>query len=260
MFLRIFFDNPFGRLLFSPLQRIRRRRRRTPLQRFMHLLAKVLAGWLLLTLLVLVLFRYVNPPTWSLRIERYLQPPAQAPAHSRAHWVSLTQIPPSLQLAVIASEDQRFPLHDGVDLHAITQAVDTALDGGRLRGASTLTQQTVKNLFLWPGRDWLRKGIELPLALLMEQVWNKHRILEVYLNIVEFGPGVYGVDAASRYWFGRPVSRLTREQAARLAAILPNPWRYRARPPSPYVLERSRWILRQMDQLGESWLARLDAH
>ncbi|PVV24970.1 MAG: monofunctional biosynthetic peptidoglycan transglycosylase, partial [gamma proteobacterium symbiont of Ctena orbiculata] len=126
--------------------------------------------------------------------------------------------------------------------------------GRTLRGASTLTQQTVKNLFLWQRRDWSRKLLEGGLAFLLELMWNKERILEVYLNIVEFGPGVYGVAAASEYWYQLPLDRLTVNQMARLAALLPNPWHYRAEPPTPYIIERAGWIEQQMDQLGYVWL------
>jgi monofunctional biosynthetic peptidoglycan transglycosylase len=144
-----------------------------------------------------------------------------------------------------------------VDFKELEQAIRDAMAGKSLRGASTLTQQTAKNLFLWPGRDWTRKGLELPLALLLEQVWGKRRTLEVYLNIVEFAPGVYGVGAASEYWFGKPVQRLSRDEAARLAAILPNPWIYSAQPPSNHVRRRADWVLRQMQQLGPAWIANI---
>jgi len=225
--------------------------------RVRRLLLWLLAGGVGTLLTLLLLLRYVDPPVWSWQVHRMLNPPAGYPDQTRHRWVDLESIPRSVQLAVIASEDQRFPLHSGVDTKAIGEAVEEALDGGPLRGASTLTQQTAKNLLLWPGRDWLRKGLELPLALLLEGLWGKERILEVYLNIVEFGPGVYGVAAASEYWFERPLSELSPAQAARLAAILPNPWHYRAEPPGRYVLKRSHWIERQMNQLGLAWLSPL---
>ncbi|MFC6673657.1 monofunctional biosynthetic peptidoglycan transglycosylase [Marinobacterium aestuariivivens] len=168
------------------------------------------------------------------------------------------RISPSMQLAVIAAEDQRFPEHNGFDFKAIQRALDHNFDGGRLRGASTLTQQTAKNLFLWSGRSWVRKGLEAWFALLLELLWDKGRILEVYLNIVEFGPGIYGVEAAGRYYFGVPARQLGPWQSARLAAVLPNPYRYRAQPPSPYVERRSRWIAQQMRQLGNVTLEAVD--
>ncbi len=227
-------------------------------RRLLRGLLLLMGGWLLLSLSLLLLLRVVDPPFWAWQIHRYLNPPPGFPEQRQQQWVDLERIPKALQLAVIAAEDQRFPLHAGIDTAAIQQALDSALDGGRLRGASTLTQQTVKNLFLWPGRDWLRKGLELPLALAVEPIWGKRRILELYLNVAEFGPGIYGVQAAAHYWYRRDVSDLTRLQAARLAALLPNPWVYRAQPPSPYVVQRSQWILRQMDQLGYVWLQPLE--
>jgi monofunctional biosynthetic peptidoglycan transglycosylase len=211
-------------------------------------------GWLTLTLLVILLLRFVDPPVWSWMVLRALDPPHNYPEHSYHEWRELDQIAPAMLLAVVAAEDQRFPLHHGIDFAAINDSLGDAVAGKGLRGASTLTQQTAKNLFLWEGRNWFRKGLEAGLALLLELLWGKERILEVYLNIVEFGPGVYGVEAASEYWFQRSSATLTPRQAARLAAVLPNPWRYRAEPPSPYVVERSRWIERQMKQLGYAWL------
>jgi len=211
-------------------------------------------GWLSLSLLVILVLRYVDPPVWSWQIQRELNPPDNYPEHRYHDWRKLNQIAPAMLLAVVAAEDQRFPLHPGIDFNAINDSLQEAAAGRGLRGASTLTQQTAKNLFLWQGRDWFRKGLEAGLALLLELVWGKQRILEVYLNIVEFGPGVYGVEAGSMYWFQRSAENLTPRQAASLAAVLPNPWRYRAEPPSPYVADRARWIETQMMQLGNAWL------
>ena len=238
-----------------------RRRRRSStgnVRRLPRLLLRWLSwlslGWLTLTLLVILLLRFVNPPVWSWMLQRAIDPPSGYPAHYIHEWRPLDQIAPTMLLAVIAAEDQRFPKHYGLDLEAINDSVQDALDGKALRGASTLTQQTAKNLFLWEGRNWFRKGLEAGLALLLETLWSKERILEVYLNIVEFGPGIYGVEAASEYWFQRSSATLSTRQAARLAAVLPNPWHYRANPPSPYVAERAHWIEQQMKQLGYAWL------
>ncbi len=211
-----------------------------------------------LQLLLVLSLKVIDPPVWSWMIWRELSSPEGYPDEYRHHWVDLEQIPVSMQLAVVASEDQRFPLHKGVDLKAVRQAVSEAMDGRGLRGASTLTQQTAKNLFLWPGRDWVRKGMEAPLALLLEGILGKRRVLELYLNIVEFAPGVYGVGAASEYWYQRPVERMSADQSARLAAILPNPWVYQAQPPTDYIRERARWIRQQMRQLGPGWIEQLD--
>ncbi|MET0052228.1 MAG: monofunctional biosynthetic peptidoglycan transglycosylase [Candidatus Thiodiazotropha sp.] len=215
---------------------------------------KLLGGFFLMLVVTVLLLRFIDPPTWSWRIHRAIDPLANYPQQPLHHWVSLRQMPPSVPLAVVASEDQRFPLHHGIDLDAIQDALQAADRGKPLRGASTLTQQTAKNLFLWSERAYSRKFLELGLALLLELLWDKHRILEVYLNIAEFGPGVYGVGAASEYWFHRPLRDITPRQAARLAAVLPNPWRYRAEPATPYIQERSLWIGQQMAQLGYAWL------
>jgi monofunctional biosynthetic peptidoglycan transglycosylase len=164
-------------------------------------------------------------------------------------WLAFEQIAMGLPIAVIAAEDQKFPTHWGFDLESIRDAIDERRDGGRLRGASTISQQVAKNIFLWPGQSLLRKGIEAYFTLLIEATWSKRRILEVYVNVAEFGPGVYGAAAASRRFFGKTADRLTDADAALLAAVLPNPKRFDAREPSAYVRERQRWILGQMRRL-----------
>jgi len=166
------------------------------------------------------------------------------------HWVAREEIPTHLKWAVIASEDQRFYQHFGLDFQAIDEALEERMSGIRQRGASTITQQVAKNLFLWPNQSFFRKAIEAGIAIFVEIFWSKERILEVYLNIVEFGPGVYGVGKASDIFFGVSVSELTPQQSARLATVLPNPKRMRVEPPSPYVKERSQWVMKQMTQLS----------
>ncbi|MTD37901.1 monofunctional biosynthetic peptidoglycan transglycosylase [Erwinia sp. CPCC 100877] len=178
-------------------------------------------------------------------------------AHS--DWVGMDDISPWMALSVIAAEDQKFPEHWGFDVGSIQKALEES--EGRPRGASTLSQQTAKNLFLWDGRSWVRKGLEAGLTAGMELAWTKRRILTVYLNIAEFGPGIFGVEAAARHFFNKPASRLTLSEAALLAAVLPNPIRYRADAPSRYVLARQQWIMRQMRQLGgEGFLKRHRLH
>ncbi|GAA0788305.1 monofunctional biosynthetic peptidoglycan transglycosylase [Marinobacterium sediminicola] len=236
-------SSPLFCYLFRPLWRV--------------LWRALLALGVLLTLLILSL-KVIDPPIWSWLIWREVTTPAGYPDNYRHHWVDIEQIPVKVQLAVVASEDQRFPLHGGIDLQAVREAVEDALDGKGLRGASTLTQQTAKNLFLWPGRDWVRKALEAPLALMLEGILGKRRILELYLNIAEFAPGVYGVGAASEYWYQRPIEQVSADQAARLAAILPNPWLYQAQPASAYVRQKADWIRQQMQQLGPDWIERLD--
>lgn len=170
-------------------------------------------------------------------------------AHS--DWVSMDAISPMMGLAVIAAEDQKFPEHWGFDVAAIEKALaHNERHENRVRGASTLSQQTAKNLFLWDGRSWLRKGLEAGLTVGIETVWSKKRILTVYLNIAEFGEGVFGVEAASQRYFNKPASRLTLSEAALLAAVLPNPIKFKADAPTGYVRSRQAWIMRQMRQLG----------
>ncbi|MES9946622.1 MAG: monofunctional biosynthetic peptidoglycan transglycosylase [Candidatus Thiodiazotropha sp.] len=235
----------------KPRKKARLSRLYKRLSRWIFLL--FIAFFTLLSVLLLTL-RFVDPPTWSWKLQREFNPPLDHSIESLHVWWDLAYIPAAMQLAVIASEDQNFPNHQGIDFNAVQQVLRDAERGRTLRGASTLTQQTVKNLFLWQRRDWSRKLLEGGLAFLLELMWNKERILEVYLNIVEFGPGVYGVAAASEYWYQLPLDRLTVNQMARLAALLPNPWHYRAEPPTPYIIERAGWIEQQMDQLGYVWL------
>lgn len=165
-------------------------------------------------------------------------------------WRDLEQISRNLPIAVVAAEDQRFPQHRGFDFAAIERAYQNNRKGRKVRGASTLSQQLAKNLFLWSGRSYLRKGLEAWYTLWIEALWPKRRILEVYVNVVEFGDGVYGAEAASRRFFKRPAADLSLSQSARLAAVLPNPKVYSARNPGPYVQRRSRGIERQVKRLG----------
>lgn len=211
----------------------------------------LLLAMLLSALLVLAL-RWINPPTSGIAISRVLQARLEGRPPPRAWqcWQPLARMGTALPMAVIAAEDQRFSEHSGFDLVQLRIALEQAGDGKRLRGASTISQQTAKNLFLWPGRSWLRKGLELWFTGLIELSWPKQRILEVYLNIVEFGDGIYGACAGARQHFQLEPSALSPLQAAQLAATLPNPRSHRANPPSPYVQARARWILGQIQNLG----------
>lgn len=209
----------------------------------------------LLFVSVLLLFRYVNPPTSAFMLSYSFANPDE---DVQQRWVSFSDMSPWMPLAVVASEDQRFPDHWGVDFAAIRKALAEYRAGEGLRGASTITQQTAKNLFLWNGRSFVRKTLEAGLALAVDGLWPKRRILEVYLNIAEFGPGIYGVEAASQLYFGIPARQLSAAQAARLAAVLPNPKVLSVASPSPYVRDRIFWIRGQMDQLsGLQYLKRL---
>lgn len=201
----------------------------------------------------IALFSVMPVPFSAVMVERQLGAWLSGDFGYVAHsdWVSMDEISPWMGLAVIAAEDQKFPGHWGFDVSAIEKALaHNERNENRIRGASTLSQQTAKNLFLWDGRSWVRKGLEAGLTLGMETVWSKKRILTVYLNIAEFGDGVFGVEAAAQRYFHKPASRLSLSEAALLAAVLPNPLRFKANAPSGYVRSRQAWIIRQMRQLG----------
>ena len=213
--------------------------------------AWVVGGFLAVCVLLVVTFRFVPLPGSALMVQRQVESwSSDKPYVSRHAWVPLEDISPSLGVAVIAAEDQNFADHFGFDWQAIEKAVQHNEKSRRKRGASTVSQQTAKNLFLWNSRSWTRKGLEAWFTLLIEAGWSKKRILEVYLNIVEFGDGIYGAEAASRTYFGKPAKRLTPSEAALLAAVLPNPRKFHANAPSDYIRGRQAWILTQMRQLG----------
>lgn len=170
----------------------------------------------------------------------------------RHHWVDIEEISPHLPVAVMASEDQLFMQHHGFDLDAIGKAIEERQQGKRQRGASTISQQTAKNVFLWPGHSWVRKGLEVYFTGLIELMWSKQRIMEVYLNSIEMGDGIYGAEAVSQLHFGYPASELTRANCALIAATLPNPLKYSSQSPSSYILRRQTWILRQMRYVERS--------
>nr|WP_147200018.1 monofunctional biosynthetic peptidoglycan transglycosylase [Pantoea sp. CCBC3-3-1] len=232
-------------------------RKRTRLQQIRIGLVAGLSGLIGLWIAGIVLFSFMPVPFSAVMIERQFGAWFSGDFDYVAHsdWVGMDDISSWMPLAVIASEDQKFPTHWGFDVQAIQSVLDN--EDGHLRGASTLSQQTAKNVFLWDGRSWVRKGLEAGLTVGIETVWTKRRILTVYLNVAEFGHGVFGVEEASRRYFHKPASRLTMSEAALLAAVLPNPIRFRADAPSAYVRQRQQWILRQMRQLGgESFLQR----
>ena len=221
-------------------------------RRILQALAAAFGLLLLMSVLLILTLRWVDPPTSAFMIRHWLtaEPPADGKRRLYHEWVAADLIPPEVKLAVIAAEDQRFPAHAGFDLVELNKALASWRNGGSLRGASTLSQQTAKNLFLWPSSDWLRKALEAPLTLLIELLWPKQRILAVYLNIAQFGPDTYGVGAASWRFFDRPVSILGTQEAALLAAVLPNPLIYRVESPSPHVRRKAAWIEGQMRNLG----------
>jgi monofunctional biosynthetic peptidoglycan transglycosylase len=205
----------------------------------------------LLSVAFVLMFRVVPPPGSMVMVERKVQSwMASDPIRLQHEWREWDDMASVAKLAVIAAEDQRFPDHYGFDFIELKRAVENRLDGGQLRGASTLSQQTAKNVFLWSGRSWVRKGLELWFTLLIEFAWDKQRILEVYLNVAEWDAGVFGLEAAAQHYFGVSASALTEWQASLLAAILPSPLTRSATNPSAEVEQRSRWIRQQMRNLG----------
>ncbi len=221
-----------------------------------------LLAWLLLTATPVLLLRWLRPLTSAFMVEaRVLAWQArQRDYRTDFRWVSLEQISPHAAIAVIASEDQQFPFHAGFDFDSIREAVRASEHGKRLRGASTISQQVAKNLFLWPGHSFLRKGLEAYFTVLIETLWPKERILEMYLNIAQFGDGIYGVQAAAQRFWHKPALRLSSAEAASLAAVLPSPLRLHADRPSHYVIARRDWILAQMRDLGgEAYLRALES-
>ncbi|WP_241576413.1 monofunctional biosynthetic peptidoglycan transglycosylase [Rosenbergiella collisarenosi] len=222
-------------------------------KRIAHGLLACIGLWIV----VVVLCTFLPVPFSAVMAERQIGAWLTGDFTYRAHsdWVSMDHISPWMPLAVIASEDQRFTEHWGIDFGAV-KTVLTQQGETHLRGASTLSQQTAKNMFLWEGRSWVRKAVEAGMTLGIEAIWRKKRILTIYLNIAEFGPGIFGVEAASQAYFHKPARLLTEREAAALAAVLPAPSRFKVQAPSRYIQMRQQWIIRQMHQLGgQSFLA-----
>ncbi len=192
-----------------------------------------------ISLALVMALRWLPPPTSAFMLQSEVRP-------VQYRWVPASAIAETLRTAAVAAEDQKFWTHHGFDLEAIEKALEHNQKSRRKHGASTISQQVAKNLFLWPGRSYLRKGVEVSFTVAIELLWPKQRILEVYLNVAEFGPGIYGVEAAAQKFFGKPAARLLPAEAAQLAAVLPNPRKWRADRPGPYVQARSVSILRLM--------------
>ena len=203
---------------------------------------------------VTIIYRFFNPPITLLMITRVFEQWGDGKdAKLTKKWKTLDEISPSMATAVVASEDQLFQEHWGFDFNSIEKAYENNQKKKRrtVRGASTISQQVAKNVFLWQGRSWIRKGFEVYFTLLIEVLWDKQRILEVYLNVIEMGDGIYGAEAASQKYFKRSAKKLSKSQAALIAAILPNPIKYSALHPSAYIIARQQWILRNMEYIGE---------
>lgn len=221
-------------------------------RRILRWIGITLLIWVVSSVLIVVIFRFVPPPTSAVMVGRRIDAVIDN-EHGfalRYRWTPMTKVSSNLPIALVASEDQKFPTHHGFDVDAIQTALADAEEGSRLRGASTISQQVAKNLFLWNGRSFIRKGFEVYFTVLIEALWPKRRIIEVYLNIAEFGDGVYGVGAASERYFRSSPQQLNPHQSALLAAVLPSPRKLHAERPSAYVQRRASWIERQVRQLG----------
>jgi monofunctional biosynthetic peptidoglycan transglycosylase len=219
---------------------------------FLRHIVLMLRYSLALILGLVLIYSVVPVPYTGLMLERQLEAWWQeSNTYQRRHqWVPLEQISRHVLQAAVASEDQKFLDHNGFDLQAIEKALVYNSKGKKIRGASTISQQTAKNVFLWSGRSWFRKGLESGFTVLIEAVWGKRRILEIYLNSIEFGPGVFGVEAAAQRYFKRSAAQLTAQQAALLVTVLPNPHRFLLQRPSPYMVKRQLWVQKQMRQLA----------
>ena len=230
------------------------KRRIARLHRLLRIAGLAVVAWAALTVLAVVALRWIDPPFTAFMIaDRVSALVTRPPGYDFAYeWRDWEHISKNAAIAVVAAEDQKFPEHRGFDFKQIDKALADRERGRRVRGASTISQQVAKNLFLWRGQSWFRKGIEAGITVLIEAAWSKQRILEMYLNIAQFGRGTYGVQAASQKYFDKDAARLSQAEAALLAAVLPAPTRYKADAPSNYVRRRQAWIQRQIASLGGS--------
>ncbi len=218
------------------------------MKRIFKFLLKTTLWFVLLSVMWVLVYKFVQVPYTPLMAIRYFE--AEISYETKHQWKSIDEISEEIQLAVICSEDQNFIYHNGFDVKAIKKAYKDNQTGRQIRGGSTISQQTAKNVFLWPQRSWFRKGLETWFTFLIESFWSKERILEVYLNSIEMGNGIFGAEAAARYWFNRSAKNLNREEAVSIAAILPNPRKYNAISVSVYINIRKTWIKEQMRNYG----------
>lgn len=222
------------------------------MQKIIRFFWRLFLGLILFSLFLVFLYKWVPVKLTPLMVIRSIESYQNGSEIRINHnWEPIENISKNLQLAVICSEDQNFLIHNGFDLKAIEKAIENNKKGKRVKGGSTISQQTAKNVFLWPERSWLRKGLEVYFTFLIEHIWGKERIMEVYLNSIEMGNSIYGAEAASQYWFKKSTSKLSPSEAASIAAILPNPRKYKARPASNYIQSRVNWIVKQMGYFGK---------
>jgi monofunctional biosynthetic peptidoglycan transglycosylase len=219
----------------------------------MRIVKKVIISWFAVTFLWVLLMRFINPPVTWLMIQRGFERKTAGKSWKiEKNWIDAGEMPRNLKLAAMAGEDAHFLSHWGFDINAIEKAYEKNQQGKKLSGGSTLSQQTAKNVFLWPGRSWVRKGFETYFTLLIELLWSKERIMEVYLNVVETGDGLYGAEAAAWHYFHKPAAKLTRNECALIIAILPNPRRWSAARPTAYIYRYQGAILRNMSRLNKA--------
>lgn len=221
------------------------------MKKLKKILKWIVAAFLASTILCVVAYRFIPvyyTPLMFIRVFQQMESD-EYEVKLHHHWVPLTEMSKYMPVAVIASEDQRFMEHHGVDYNAVMEAMERNKKGGKTFGASTITQQTAKNVFLWPGRSWTRKGFEFYFSVLIECLWGKERIMEVYLNSIEMGNGIYGVEAVAQDHFSKSASELTRSECAQIAATLPNPRKFSSKNPSPYMLKRRKTIEREMKHI-----------
>jgi monofunctional biosynthetic peptidoglycan transglycosylase len=223
------------------------------LKKIWKIFLKSCLWFFIISIVSAILFRWMPVPVTPLMLIQCVKQAFDSKREVRLKkdWVPLEEISPNLQLAVVCSEDQNFLTHNGFDFDAIEKAMKHNENHKRKRGASTISQQTAKNVFLYDGRNWVRKGFEVYFTFMIELFWSKQRIMEVYLNVIEFGDGIYGAEAASQQFFHTSAKNLTRQQAALLAAVLPSPRKFSAAKPSSYVRKRQGWILQQMSYWGK---------
>lgn len=215
-------------------------------RKILHLFIRLATYFIAFSIAWVLIYRFVNPPITWLMIQRNFENNEAPKKAIKRKWINYEDISTNLKLAAVASEDARFMQHNGFDTEAINQAFQRNRLGESIRGGSTISQQTAKNVFLWPQRSWLRKGFEAWFTILIEALWGKERILEVYLNIIEMGPGVYGAEAAAQFYYDKSATSLTKRQAALLAAILPNPRVWSPNKPTRFINRKTNTILRYM--------------
>jgi len=224
-------------------------------RKIFRIIFKIILWFFILSIGSTIIFRWVPIPVTPLMIKRCIEQKMDGkPLKLQKKWVSIDEIAPHLELAVVCCEDQNFLMHFGFDFKALKKAMINNEKGRKLRGGSTISQQTAKNVFLWDGRNYVRKAFEVYFTLLIEVCWSKERIMEVYLNIVEFGDGIYGAEAAAQHYFKKPAAKLSREEAAILATLLPSPRKYGKVINGNYVQSRKLWVLQQM----RFWGGKLD--